>query len=191
VQTGDKLEFRFDIKNSTEHALLYGRQYIPGRKVYFTACFVPVLLTVVGLIYLATKYMPRLEFVSRELRPLTAGLGFGAIAYLVIKVLQKVWMPIIKSWLYNQIESKFPAETVVVEKLNDELTISVGGVVTKLPLAEIHALSKSAKGLIVGIRTSAFFIPNDAAGGVENMGKFANSLKLGMSAGAIARSSGF
>jgi hypothetical protein len=191
VQTGDKLEFRFDIKNSTEHALLYGRQYLPGRKVYFAACFVPVVLTVVVLIFLATNYMPRLEFVSRELRPLTAGLGFGAIAYFAIKVLQKVWMPIIKSWWYSQIETKFPVENVVVETLNDELSISVGGVVTKLPFCEIHALSKSAKGLIIGIRTSAFFIPNEAAGGVEKMHEFANSLKRGMSAEAIARSSGF
>jgi hypothetical protein len=191
VQSGDKLEFRYDLKSSTEHALLYGRRYLPAKKLYMAACLLPVLLTVVALILLANKYMPDLEIVSREWRPLVAGLGFAAVAYLVIRLLQRVWMPIIKSWWYKRIELEFPIVNVVVEKLEEQLTISIGRVVTIIPFSEIYALLKSAKGLIVGIRTSSFFIPNEAVGSAEDIRKFAHSLKHGMTAEASARSSDF
>ena len=145
----DRIEFKSDLSASFESTLIYTRKYMPSGALFtFLACWALPMTVVALLLYAVNIFQPAPEFIPREWLPLAMGLSFGLVAFLIIRIAQKLWLPIIRKWRLEQIVQQFPSKPVIVERNDDGIKISFGKSKSEFPYSEIYALVKSPKGLI-------------------------------------------
>jgi YcxB-like protein len=188
----DRVEFKSDLLATYEGNLIYTKRYMPSGALFtFVACWVLPMTVVAVLLYAVDVIRPEPEFIPREWLPIMMGLSFGLVAFLLIRIAQKLWLPTIRKWRVSKIVEQFPSKQVIVERGEDTLKISFGKSRSEFPYSEIYALAKSPKGLILGLGTSSFFVPKSAFLENHNFENFVKGILSKMDADSVSRSRDF
>jgi hypothetical protein len=192
MEAHDRIEFKSDLLASVEGTLIYTKRYMPSGALFtFIACWALPMTVVAILLYALSVFRPEPEFIPREWLPVTMGLSFGVVAFGIIRIAQKFWLPIIRRWRVAKLVEQFPSKPVIVELNEFVLKIAFGKSKSEFPYSEIYALAKSPKGLILGLGTSSFFVPKSAFAENQSFEIFAKNILSKMDIDSVSRSKDF